>query len=212
MLVGRNERRLAEPAHAIASISPSTQVLCLTADLTNESDVENVFTKATKAIGTIDVVLHAAGSMVGGSAGDIDPSTWFSDFEVNVKAAYVLTHYYLKAVESGTLIFLGTLGASFTVPGMSAYSGSKMALLKLAEYLDAEKPKLRVFTVHPGIVGVTETGRGMVVEQLSPFALDKGVQTGGLSLYLAQPRAEYLRGCFVSVNCKFFDCGLRVAG
>ena len=49
---------------------------------------------------------------------------------------------------------------------------------------------------------MTETGRGMAVDALAPFALDKGIQTGGLSLYLAQPQADYLRGSFVSVNCK----------
>lgn len=144
--------------------------------------------------------------MVGGPVGDLEPNVWFSDFEVNVKGTYILAHYYLKAVESGTLIMIGTLGASFTAPGMSAYSGSKMAMLKLAEYLDAEQPNLRVFTVHPGIVAATESGRGMVVDQLTPFAHDKGIQTGGLSLYLAQPKADYLKGSFISVNCEFKLC------
>lgn len=132
----------------------------------------------------------------------MDPNAWFQGYEVNVKGSYILVHQYLKAVSNGTIIFLNTLGASFTFPGMSSYSGSKMALLKLAEFLDAEKPDLRVFSVHPGIVGVTESGRGIVVDALTPFAKDKGIQTGGLSLYLAQPKADYLKGSFVSVNCK----------
>ncbi|KAF2203256.1 NAD(P)-binding protein [Delitschia confertaspora ATCC 74209] len=200
VLVGRKKELLEEPAQAVKSISSSTQVLALTADLTSESDVEALFKQATEAFGTIDVVVHAAGSMVGGPVGDLPPNEWFKDFEVNVKGSYILAHYYLKAVQSGTLIILGTLGSSFTIPGMSAYSGSKMALLKLAEYLDAEKPNLRVFTVHPGIVAATETNRGMVVESLTPFAIDKGIQTGGLSLYLAQPKADYLKGSFISVN------------
>lgn len=139
MLAGRNKEGLKEPAEAITSLNPSTQVLCLTADLINETDVEALFSKAVEQLGTVDVVLHAAGSMVGGPVGDLPPSTWFSDYEVNVKGSYTLAHYYLKAVSAGTLIFLGTLGASFTFAGMSAYSGSKMALLKLAEYLDAGK-------------------------------------------------------------------------
>jgi len=203
VLVGRNKDLLAEPASAIASLSPETKVLSATADLTNEAEVQNLFKKATDAFGTVDVVVHAAGSMVGGPVGDLEPSVWFSDYEVNVKGSYILAYYYLKAVESGTLILLNTLGSSFTVPGMSAYSGSKMALLKLAEYLDAEKPNLRVFTVHPGIVAATESKRGMVVDQLTPFAHDKGIQTGGLSLYLAQPKADYLKGSFLSVNCTY---------
>jgi NAD(P)-dependent dehydrogenase (short-subunit alcohol dehydrogenase family) len=140
--------------------------------------------------------------MADGPVGDMEPDAWFRDFEVNVKGSYILAHEYLKVVSSGTFIFLGTLGVSLTMPGMSPYSGSKLAALKLAEFLDAEKPDLRVFTVHPGIVGVTETGRGMAVDALAPFALDKGLQTGGLSLYLSQPKADYLRGSFISVNCE----------
>ena len=142
MLTGRNQEGLKEPAEAIASLSPSTRVLCLSADLTNEADVEAMFTKAVSQFGTVDVVLHAAGSIGGGPVGDLPPNAWFSDYEVNVKGSYVLAHYYLKAVAAGTLIFVGTLGASFTFAGMSSYSGSKMALLKLAEYLDAGKIQL----------------------------------------------------------------------
>lgn len=59
-----------------------------------------------------------------------------------------------------------------------------------------------MFAVHPGIVGVSESKRGMVVDALTPFALDRGIQTGGLSLYLASEKAEFLRGGFVSVNCE----------
>jgi hypothetical protein len=43
----------------------------------------------------------------------------------------------------------------------------------------------------------------MVVDAFTPFAHDKGIQTGGLSLYLAQPKADYLKGSFISVNCEF---------
>jgi NAD(P)-dependent dehydrogenase (short-subunit alcohol dehydrogenase family) len=207
VLVGRNKTLLEEPASAVRTISAATEVLSLTADLNKEAEVEALFKQAIDAFGTIDVVVHAAGSLAAGPVGDLEPSTWFHDFEVNVKGSYILVHYYLKAVESGTLIIIGTLGASFTAPGMSAYSGSKMALLKLAEYLDAEQPNLRVFTVHPGIVAATETNRGMVVGQLTPFAKDTGIQTGGLSLYLAQPGADYLRGSFISVNCKYYNPG-----
>ena len=211
VLVGRNTPLLEEPAAAVRALSPSTQVLSLTADLSNETEVESLFTQSVAAFGTVDVVLHAAGSLAGGAVGDMSPSEWFRDYEINVKGSYILVHYYLKTLgtATGTFIIVGTLGASFTAPGMSAYSGSKMALLKLAEYLDAEKANLRVFTVHPGIVAATESGRGMVVDALTPFAKDTGVQTGGLALYLAKERADYLRGSFVSINCKLWHLGKR---
>lgn len=69
--------------------------------------------------------------------------------------------------------------------------------------LSTEQPKLRVFSVHPGIVAQTDSKRGMVVDAFTPFAHDKGIQTGGVTLYLATPKADYLRGSFISVNCTF---------
>lgn len=47
----------------------------------------------------------------------------------------------------------------------------------------------------PGVV-VTD----MTTEMFRPYALDHADLTGMLSLYLAQPRADYLRGAMVSVN------------
>lgn len=67
------------------------------------------------------MLVHAAGSTTSGVVGDLEPNAWFMDYELNVKASYILVHYYLQVSQTSTIIFLGTLGASFTLPGMSAY-------------------------------------------------------------------------------------------
>lgn len=189
MLVGRNKALLDEPAAAIKAISPLTEVLALTPDLTSKSEVERFFAQVVNALGAIDVLVHAAGSTTSGVVGDLKPEAWLKDYKLNVRTSYIVVHRYLYVSKAGTIIFLGMLGASFTFPNMSAYSGSKLALLKLAEFLDAEKPKVRVSTVHPGIVAATETNRGIVVDALTPFAKDKGIQIGALPLYLAQKQS-----------------------
>lgn len=223
ILVGRKASLLQEPAEAIASINKDVKVLIATADLTSEADVEELFRQAQVTFGKVDVVVNTAGTMTGGPIGDMTPQQWWTDFvscplppdefdtdvkqEVNVKGTYTLTHHYLKTFgSSGTLINLVSLGASMTAPGISSYSTSKLAVIKLSEYLDAEKPDLRVFTLHPGIVAATESKRGMVVDAFTPFAKDPGMLTGAVSLYLATPKAEYLRGGYMSVNCKFHIC------
>ncbi|THX69415.1 NAD(P)-binding protein [Aureobasidium pullulans] len=201
ILIGRKASLLQEPAEAIASINKDVKVLTVTTDLTSEADVEELFRQAKVTFGKVDVVVNTAGTMTGGPIGDMTPQQWWTDFEVNVKGTYTLTHYYLKTFGSaGTLINLVSLGASMTAPGISSYSTSKLAVIKLSEYLDAEKPDLRVFTLHPGIVAATESKRGMVVDAFTPFAKDPGMLTGAVSLYLATPKAEYLRGGFMSVN------------
>ena len=42
--------------------------------------------------------------------------------------------------------------------------------------------------------------RGMVVDAFTPFAKDKQELTGGVTLWLDTPRADFLRGGFLSVN------------
>ncbi|THY10096.1 NAD(P)-binding protein [Aureobasidium pullulans] len=201
ILVGRKAAQLQEPAEAIASINKKVKVLIVTADLTSEADVEELFSQAKTTFGKVDVVVNTAGTMTGGPIGDMTPQQWWTDFEVNVKGTYTLIHHFIKTFGStGTLINLVSLGASMTAPGISSYSTSKLAVIKLSEYLDAEKPDLRVFTLHPGIVAATESKRGMVVDAFTPFAKDPGMLTGAVSLYLATPKAEYLRGGFMSVN------------
>jgi len=52
-----------------------------------------------------------------------------------------------------------------------------------------------MFTANPGL-----SMTPMTKEAFKPFASDDVELTGMLALYLMQPRADFLRGCFVSVN------------
>ena len=42
----------------------------------------------------------------------------------------------------------------------------------------------------------------MLLPWARPYAVDNGILTGAMSLYLSTPRADYLKGSLVSVNCK----------
>jgi NAD(P)-dependent dehydrogenase (short-subunit alcohol dehydrogenase family) len=115
-----------------------------------------------------------------------------------VKGEYLVLNYYIKSQgdsPNGTFIVISSGISGAIAPGSSSYSISKLAQQRLIEYADVEYPTLRVFTLHPGIVQTDLTDPDFVV-----FAQDEVEMGGQLSLYLAQPRADYLRGSFVSVN------------
>jgi hypothetical protein len=59
----------------------------------------------------------------------------------------------------------------------------------------SEYPNLRVFTTAPGLPMTS-----MTLEEMKPFSADEGELVGMLALYLSQPKADILRGSFVSVN------------
>lgn len=48
-----------------------------------------------------------------------------------------MCHYFIKATGGkGTIINLVSLAAAFLIPGMSSYATSKLAVIKLGEFLD----------------------------------------------------------------------------
>ena len=42
----------------------------------------------------------------------------------------------------------------------------------------------------------------LTAPDFAPFAIDSGMLTGGMTLYLSAPRGDYLKGGLCSVNCK----------
>ena len=54
-----------------------------------------------------------------------------------MKSTYNIGHYFIKATsEKGTVINIVSLDASSLAPGISSYSSSKLATIKLGECLD----------------------------------------------------------------------------
>ncbi|KAL5422078.1 hypothetical protein PMIN06_005782 [Paraphaeosphaeria minitans] len=88
VLVGRNEQKLESVAKELKG-----NTLVAAGDITNEENVKAIFEKAIARFGTVDVVLNAAGIFNYGTIGDMGPSQWWAEHEINVKATYILAHY-----------------------------------------------------------------------------------------------------------------------
>ncbi|KAF2996779.1 hypothetical protein E8E14_005044 [Neopestalotiopsis sp. 37M] len=197
VLVARNSEGLQK---AEKDLSAKSEVLSITADVGSVSDTDAVFKKALEKFGKVDVAVTAFGAMAVAPVGAQEPAAWWENFEVNTKGVYNVAHSYITiAGGKGTLVNIVSLAASFVAPAMSGYSASKLAVIRLGEILDVEQPDLRVFSVHPGMV-IAENGRGMVVEPFKPFTKDTAALTGGLTTYLATPKAYFLKGGYLHAN------------
>ncbi|KAF2269063.1 NAD(P)-binding protein [Lojkania enalia] len=205
VVTGRAEDLLVGVSEEIKKLSPNTKVLAIRSEASSEDDTKNLWAKVNAEIGCIDVLICNAGvsSEQNGypTTGNISPSLWWSDMDVNVRGTYLHIYSFLQQFISigkepaGTVIIVSSGAAAMTSPGTSAYSISKLAGIRLAEFLHAEHPGVRSFAYHPGMV-VTQMNSGVFAKQsVDPLEL-----AGGLSLYLSTPRADFLRGCYVSVN------------
>jgi NADP-dependent 3-hydroxy acid dehydrogenase YdfG len=119
-------------------------------DLADTDGIES----ATEIIDHLDVLVHNAGVMLPGAAGESYIEEWRATFEVNVFGAVALTLALLPALRAarGHVVFINSGAGQRVSAGMASYSASKFALRAFADSLRADEPALRVTTVYPGRV------------------------------------------------------------
>lgn len=204
VITGRKVDVLEGIATRLRSLAPpGTKVLAQGADITNEASVAALFAAAKEVVGKVDVLINSAGSLDLGPVGAVDATKFFNDFQVNVLGSYLMTHHFLAQADGvGTVVSMVTAAIATVLPGMAGYTASKLALVRVMENLHAEQPGIRVFMLMPGIVP-TE----MTIDSLKPYAKDSAGLSGSWTLFLSTPRAEWMRGGIVSVNCESpFQC------
>jgi NAD(P)-dependent dehydrogenase (short-subunit alcohol dehydrogenase family) len=199
VITGRKVEVLDDVATRLRSLAPpGTKVLAPKSDITDEASVAALFAAAKEEVGKIDVLVHSAGSLAEGLIGAVDATKFFSDFQVNVLGTYLMMHNFLAQADGvGTFISMTTGGIGMVFPGMAGYSASKLALVRLMENLHAEQAGIRVFSLIPGIVQTD-----MTLDSLKPYAKDTPGLSASWTLFLSTPRAEWMRGGIVSVNCE----------
>lgn len=119
-------------------------------DLTDAEEIES----ATEIVDELDVLVHNAGVMLPGPAGESYIEEWRATFEVNLFGAVALTLALLPALRAarGQVVFINSGAGQNVSAGMASYSASKFALRAFADALRNDEPGLRVTTVYPGRV------------------------------------------------------------
>jgi len=156
-VAGRNVRRLEELADEIAAAG-SVRPVVLTADLSERGSADSLATRATAALGTVDVLINnAAVEGVGAycTAGDDDESREL--FETNYWSPMMLIRTLVRDMRSrrtGAIVNVSSLGAITPISGTGHYPSSKAALAVATETLRSELrgSGVHVVLVYPGFV------------------------------------------------------------
>ncbi|KIX05171.1 uncharacterized protein Z518_06043 [Rhinocladiella mackenziei CBS 650.93] len=209
VLVARNQTKLKETASTIQAINPAVETSVFAADVSEESEVAKLYEVVKARYGHADVLINNAGAFNQESPIiAANPSKWWADFEVNVKGVFLMAKYFLDLLgkgREGTVITMNTGLATVVVPGQSAYSISKMASLRITEFLAAENPNVSAVSLQPGVVKTD-----MVTESFQRFAQDTPELVGGTGVWLATDSARFLSGRFVSANWSVDDLKMQM--
>lgn len=127
-------------AHAASQLG-GTRVLCAPADVADESQVIQAFSRIEEALGVPDVLVNNAGHGTWGAVVATDAATFKNAIDVNFLGAVHSTAQVLGPMMqrgSGHIVNVASIAGRIGAPFEAAYSASKFALVGYTEALSAE--------------------------------------------------------------------------
>ncbi|KAI0398978.1 putative short-chain type dehydrogenase [Xylaria palmicola] len=194
-------------AAAVSAGKPEPTILALKLDVASRESVEAAAAEIKKTFGRVDVVVNNAAILpVWAPMADMDPEVWWNTMVTNVKGPYLvmrsLIPLMLEAEGLRTFVTVGSVGALLRTPGASAYQTSKLAVLRLTEFLHADYSNkgILAYTIHPGTVPTDMTTSAGLVDRFSHMFTETPELAGDSIVYLARERREWLGGRYINVT------------
>jgi len=210
-IIGRRQNRLESAAKEVGG-----QVLTVTGDLTNNSDLDRLVTETLNAFGKIDIVVNNGGVFTGSPVHETKDEDWDSIMDVNMRSVFQLTKRVLPHMierKSGNFIHISSILGLVAVPGVAAYNVSKGALLQFNRSLAVEYGPvgIRSNAVCPGLVK-TEMTKGLMNDEelMKEWSKDYPIGRFGAPqdianacLYLASDESSFVTGVALPVDGGF---------
>ncbi|MCS7081894.1 MAG: SDR family oxidoreductase [Bacteroidetes bacterium] len=183
--------RRAESLHALeVSGQPDASWWGLTADLTQEAEVQAAFEAVHARWGRLDVLIHTVGTWAGSPLLETSLEAWEDLMRLNLNSAFLCFREALRWMQPrryGRLIAIASMqGLERGRSGQAAYSASKAGLIRLVES-----------------VALEYWGSGITANAIAPSLIREADQEGPgvsaeavarLCLFLAQEEAGAISG------------------
>ena len=141
-------------------LSVHPNITCLSADLAQESSLNQVSDFLASHWKQVDVLVHNAGLLVNKPFSELTKKDFDKVYQVNVFGVAMLTQLCLPYLFAGshvvTLSSMGGVQGSSKFPGLAAYSSSKGAVITLSELL-AEEYKAQQISFNVLALGAVQT-------------------------------------------------------
>ena len=134
--------------------------LPITADIADEAEMSAAIENLVARFGRLDIIVANAGiNGVWAPIDDLRPAEWDKTIAVNLRGTYLTLHYgvpHLKAAGGGSIIVVSSINGTrtFSTPGATAYTATKVAQVAMVQQLALElgKFRIRVNAVCPGLI------------------------------------------------------------
>lgn len=203
---------LAEAGAAAASASASaagSEVRCEAAqlDVENETQIDEVFLRAEKTFGHVDVVVNAAGILERSPAIDYNADAFRRVMNINMMGMFLVSRRAagkMLANGRGSIVNFASVAGIVGYAGTPAYQASKAAIIQLTRALAIEwAPTIRVNAIAPGSVETPMTAavqrdhgafRAEFIKKIPFQRPAEAIEMAGPVLLMCSDAASYMTG------------------
>ena len=193
-----------------------TKVVCLQADVSQQSEVQRMFSEFDEALGPLHALINNAGILASFLITEVDETKLNRLYGANVFSAYycareaVLRMSTAHGGSGGAIVNMSSVASRLGgLSGGSAYAGSKGALdsfnLALAKEVGAQG--VRVNAIRPGLIATDIHNVHGGIDQMKIMAKTAvpmgrsgtAEEVAKVAMWLAGPEASYVHGSIVDV-------------
>lgn len=193
---------------ALKSEHPNIHTLC--ANATDTTDLAKVFKSAQETMGSIDVYVHAIGSIIIKPAHLTNQTQWLDTLNLNLSSAFYALKEAVAIMQkqsSGSLIFYSSTAARIGIPNHEAIAASKAGIEALVRSAAAtySNRNIRFNCIAPGLTDtnlakpITSNPQALEIsKKMSPLnAIAQPDDIANLTAWLASDSAQFVTGqCF----------------
>jgi NAD(P)-dependent dehydrogenase (short-subunit alcohol dehydrogenase family) len=200
----------AAKATAAAITDAAGSAVALTADVTDEAQVERAFTVAEEVFGGLDTVVANAGILLAGQddrADRLDVEVWRRVVDVNLTGIFLTCKHGIRALlrtgHGAVVCTASPTGLYGLAPGLDAYSSSKAGVYGLIRVLasDYAADGIRVNGVIPGYTDTPMNdyverpgGHERIIATIPLRRQGTATEVANVIAFLASDEASYVTG------------------
>jgi NAD(P)-dependent dehydrogenase (short-subunit alcohol dehydrogenase family) len=210
-LVSRDQSKLESVKADIEAANGKASVFI--ADVTNEAQIARLQSEVAGQLGPVQILINNAGINLRKNLIEFSLGEWQSVIDSNLTSVFLVCRAFVPGMRGtgyGRILNLTSIMSHVSLPGRSAYSSSKAALLGLTKALALElAPEgITVNGISPGPVG-TEMNRPLMEnpETNAQFLASipvgrwgKVEEIGALARFLCSPLAGFITGTDILID------------
>jgi len=211
-ICARNEAGMQAAKNDIETVVPRAEVLTVNVDLSRPDDVQRLGSEVQGGLGTVSVLVNAAGHGAGGRLETVGPAEMHDTLNTNLYPCLLLAKAFapgMAAQRWGRIIFVAAVSGRQPTLGQLGSNVAKAAVINLAKELSAELAEsgVTVNSVLPGRVATPRVLRVFSEEERQRRASIIPMKRYGTPeefaaavAFLASERAGYITGVALAID------------